>query len=56
MESMEDVFLGMRLLKLNLTTLSWKSSSGKIVRHLEDISSLFPDNNFPQLYLRANIF
>ena len=31
-------------------------SSGKIIRHLENIQSLFPDENFPQLYLRVIIF
>ena len=34
-----------------IATLSWK-----IIRHLENISSLFPDENLPQLYLRVTIF
>ena len=36
--------------------LSGKTSSGKIIFQLENISSLFPDENCPQLYLRVIIF
>ena len=31
-------------------------SSEKIIYHLENILSLFPDENFRQLYLRETIF
>ena len=51
----------------NSNTLSRKTSWGKIFvdenfcggktfRHLENISPLFPDENFPQLYLRVPFF
>ena len=33
-----------------------KFPSGKTIRHLKNISSLFPDENFPFLYLIASIF